>query len=204
MERDGFWPPRYMFPMSSNWLHDALEGAKISQAELSRILTDALGRSVDRAAVNKMVKGTRSIALDEAQVIERVTGYEAPNEITVPLLGDIGAGAEVLAIEGDGHDTAPAPRDTKPGTVAVRVKGDSMHPAYEPGTLIYYSRQMPPAELLNKRAVVQLGDDRIFVKIIRAGSRPDLWNLSSLNPLYPEMTDQVVAWAAPIDWIKPL
>lgn len=195
--------PSYILSMVSEWLQSALEAAGIKQAELSRILTKELGRSIDRAAVNKMVNGRRSIALDEAQIIERVTGFEAPNVIEVELKGDIGAGAEVMAIEGDGGETVPAPRDTKPGTVAVRVRGDSMHPAYEPGTLIYYSKQMPPSELMNKRAVVQLGDDRIFVKIIRAGSRPDLWTLTSLNPLYPEMVDQVVAWAAPIDWIKP-
>lgn len=122
----------------------------------------------------------------------------------VPLKGDIGAGAEVLAIEGDGEETAPAPSLRRPTTVAVRVKGDSMYPAYESGTLLYYSRLMPPETLRNRRCVVQLGDGRIFVKVLRAGSSPNTWNLQSLNPLYPEMPDQVVEWAAPIEWVKPL
>lgn len=121
----------------------------------------------------------------------------------VPLKGDIGAGAEVLAIEGDGDDTAPAPAESTPTTVAVRVKGDSMFPAYEPGTLLYYSKLMPPREMINRRAVVQLADGRIFVKIVQAGSAPNLWSLASLNPYFPIMEDQVVEWAAPIDWIKP-
>jgi transcriptional regulator with XRE-family HTH domain len=128
----------------------------------------------------------------------------SPPEDRVPLKGDIGAGAEVLAIEGDGDDTAPAPASTSNSTVAVRVKGDSMFPAYEPGTLLYYSRLLPPEALRNRRAVVQLGDGRIFVKVVRAGSSANTWNLQSLNPLYPEMVDQVVEWAAPIEWVKPL
>lgn len=125
-------------------------------------------------------------------------------EDRVPLKGDIGAGAEVLAIDDDGNNTAPAPADYQPSTVAVRVKGDSMFPAYEPGTLLYYSELVAPSEMVNKRAVVQLADGRIFVKIIQKGSASNLWSLISLNPYYPIMPDQVVEWAAPIDWVKPI
>lgn len=125
------------------------------------------------------------------------------SEERVPLKGDIGAGAEVLAIEGDGDETAPAPAESSATTVAVRVKGDSMFPAYEPGTLLYYSRLMPPNEMINRRAVVQLADGRIFVKIVQPGSAANVWSLASLNPFFPLMEDQVVEWAAPIDWVKP-
>ena len=189
--------------MLSEWLRSALEASGKSQTDLARHLTEALGKSIDRAAVNKMTKGTRGITAEELMAIERFTGWEAPSEIQVPLKGDIGAGAEVIALDDDGDATVPAPRDARPGSVAVRVRGDSMHPAYEAGTLIYYSQTMAPEHLLNRRAVMQLGDGRIFVKVVRAGSSPNTWNLQSLNPLYPEMEDEVVEWAAPIDWIKP-
>lgn len=203
VEIDTDFACRYTFPMLSEWLRDALKASRIKQAELSRRLTLALGRDIDRAAVNKMVSGLREIRGDELIEIARITGYEAPTEIEVPLKGRVGAGAEVLAIDDGGNDTAPAPAHSRPGTVAVEVAGESMFPAYEDGTLLYYSKLLPPSELINRRAVVQLGDGRIFVKMIRAGSTQNTWTLQSLNPLYPDMVDVIIEWAAKIDWIKP-
>jgi len=194
---------RYGFWMLSRWLQEALEASGVSQSELSRRLTEALGRSIDRAAVNKMAKGTRAIAGDELIAIQTITGMEAPSEIQVPLKGRVGAGQQVEAIDNGDIDTVPAPRDSKPGTVAVEVSGTSMFPALEDGYLLYYSKQLPAAEMVNRRAVVQLADGRIFVKIVRPGSTPDVWTLQSVNALFEDMNDQVVEWAAPIDWIRP-
>lgn len=202
-ESDMWTGSRYAFSMLSEWLRNALDASNTSQAKLSRALTDELGRSIDRAAVNKMVKGTRAIAGDELLVIERVTGFAAPAEIMVPLKGRVGAGAEVMAIDTGDSERVPAPAEAKPGTVGVEVAGESMFPAYEEGTILYYSKLLPPSDMVNRRAVVQLGDGRIFVKIIRAGSTANTWTLQSLNPLFADMTDEVVEWAAPIDWVKP-
>lgn len=65
----------------------------MSQAELSRQLTAALGRSIDRAAVNKMLTGDRKIAADEMIAATRILKGEtspagrSPERImdTVPL-----------------------------------------------------------------------------------------------------------------------
>jgi len=197
-------PPRYAFFMLSNWLQEALETSKVKQAELSRVLTERLGRSIDRAAVNKMVKGTREIAGDELLEIERITGFEAPKEIQVPLRGRVGAGQAVYAIEDEDHErTVGAPAQARPGTVAVEVAGESMFPAYEEGTILYYSKLLPADDMVNRRAVVQLGDGRIFVKILRRGSTENTWTLQSINSQFPDMLDEVVEWAAPIDWVRP-
>lgn len=190
--------------MLSEWLQQALKAADISQAELSRRLTEMLGRSVDRAAVNKMVNNLRAISGDEVLAIEKITGLEAPSTIQVPLKGYVGAGGEVIAADDDGEETVDAPRDARPGTVAVRVRGTSMQPAYEHGSLIYYSVVTSPGELLNRRAVVQCADGQIMVKIIRPGSAPGLWNLESLDRDTPTFVDRVLEWAAKIDWVKPV
>lgn len=65
--------------MLRDWLQIALNHAGLSQAEAARQLTARLRRSVDRAAVNKMVKGTREISADELLVLEEITGYPAPH-----------------------------------------------------------------------------------------------------------------------------
>ncbi|TPM89881.1 helix-turn-helix transcriptional regulator [Mesorhizobium sp. B2-1-3A] len=189
--------------MLSDWLRDALQTKGISQADMARILTERLGRSIDRAAMNKMTVGKRAIFADELLEIQRVTGIQAPTEIMVPLKGRVGAGQAVYAIDDGSDDTVAAPAEAKQGTVAVEVSGDSMYPAYEDGTLLYYSKILPPDAMVNRRAVVQLGDGRIFVKVLRRGSTDNTWTLQSVNTLYPDMVDEVVEWAAPIDWIRP-
>lgn len=122
---------------------------------------------------------------------------------SVPLKGRVGAGAEVLAIDDGGENLVEAPADASPQTVAVEVLGESMFPAFEEGTLLYYSKTLPPDMMLNRRCVVQLENDGIFVKILRRGSVEGTYTLQSVNPLYPDIKDQFVRWAAPIDWIKP-
>lgn len=119
----------------------------------------------------------------------------------VPKVGYVGAGQEVVPFEADESEYVDAPPDSPPDTVAVEVRGASMLPAYEDGWLLYYSRRLPPHEMLNKRAVVQLADGRMLVKTVRRGTTPGYWNLASLNAY--EIEDQVIEWAAPIDWIKP-
>ena len=189
--------------MLSEWLRVALEEKSLSQSELARLLTERLGRSIDRAAVNKMVAGKRAIAGDELIAIEAIVGTSTPKEIQVPLKGRVGAGAVIEAIDNGDCEYVEAPPSARPNTVAVEVIGDSMFPAYEDGTLLYYSRLLPPTEMINRRCVVQLSDQRIFVKVLRRGSEDGLWTLQSLNPHVADIEDVAVDWAAPIDWIKP-
>ncbi len=203
MEKDSLTVEVYGYSMLSEWLRVALEQSEVSQSELSRLLTERLGRSIDRAAVNKMLTNKRGITGDELLAIEAITGTTAPKEILVPLKGRVGAGAVVEAIDHGETEYVEAPAEAKPNTVAVEVTGDSMFPAYEDGTLLYYSKLLPPHDMINRRCVVQLADQRIFVKVLRKGAADGVWTLQSLNPLVADITDVAVDWAAPIDWIKP-
>ncbi len=76
-----------------------------------------------------------------------------------------------------------------------------MLPHYEDGDIIYYSRNLPPEEMRNRRCVVKLADGRMLVKTLRRGSTDDLWTLTSTNAA--DIEDVLVEWVAPIDWIKP-
>jgi hypothetical protein len=74
------------------WVKDALDhwearerpdGRKVSQSRLAAEMTKALARSIDRAAVNKMMKGPRrtggrDLAADEMLAISQITGYPLP------------------------------------------------------------------------------------------------------------------------------
>lgn len=119
----------------------------------------------------------------------------------VPLKGYVGAGQAVFAIDDGGDEEVEAPPGAPDETVSVQVRGDSMFPVFEDGTILYYSRLLPPQNMLNKRCVVHLADGRILVKTLRRGTDASVYTLSSFNA--PDMEDEVVEWASPIDWIKP-
>ena len=75
---------RYKSGMMSEWLRQALKESGLSQAELARVLSARLGRSIDRAAVNKMASGKRQITADELLEIARVTGQALPDDLKSP------------------------------------------------------------------------------------------------------------------------
>lgn len=120
----------------------------------------------------------------------------------VPLMGKVGAGQAIIPMEADAIDWVDEPATSNSETQAVQVSGDSMFPAYEDGTLIYYSRTLPPEQMVNRRAVVKLADESMWVKVLRPGSAPGLWTLQSVNSQYQDMVDKAVEWAAPIEWTK--
>lgn len=180
----------------------------------SQVLADRLG--VTRGAVGNWELG-KGIKRDNLQKIadefdvslDWLTNENAaPAKVaektrrSVPLVGYVGAGQAIHPMD-DPYEAAPAPSDTRPSTVAVEVRGESMYPAYDDGTLLYYSKLLPPVEMVNKKCVVQLADGRIFVKVLRRGSSDRLWTLQSINSQYGDMVDQYVEWVAPIDWVKP-
>tara|TARA_R110002020_G_scaffold266483_35_gene481517 strand:+ start:4161 stop:4970 length:810 start_codon:yes stop_codon:yes gene_type:complete len=72
---------RYKSGMMSDWLKRALQESSLTQAELARLLSARLGRSIDRAAVNKMASGKRQIAADELLEIAQATGQPLPKEL---------------------------------------------------------------------------------------------------------------------------
>jgi len=60
------------------WLQAALDACGRSQVDLSKHLTNSLGRSIDKTAVNKMLNGVRRIKGDELLEIARFTGSNMP------------------------------------------------------------------------------------------------------------------------------
>lgn len=134
--------------MLSNWLQNALKDTGIKQAHLARLLTEKLGRSIDRAAVNKMISGARKIAADEMIAISDILNVAMPNSeevvlgpVEVPLFGWVSAGQlanEDLRDEVIGQETvAGLPVGD---WIALRVEGDSMDRISPPDSIIIVNR----------------------------------------------------------------
>lgn len=131
------------------------------------------------------------------------SGRPLPPPGFVRLMGRVGAGQTFTPLDEEPYEYVEAPPDVSETTEAVDVDGDSMFPAYEDRSRIFYSKILPPEMMVNKRAVIKLADGSMTVKVLRSGSEPGLWTLQSINARYDDMVDKAVEWAAPIDWVKP-
>lgn len=172
---------------------------------------DELAEAVDMnpGQISRFVNGKRRTNTEFLEKTAAFLGLAVsdlfrPRELNV--LGYIGAGAEFHAIDdhakGAGMDTVEAPPGCPPDAVAVRIKGDSMIPAYFDGDiLVYAERRMDIDEFINKRCVVGLADGRILVKTVRRGSTHNLFTLTSFNS--GPIDDVVVEWAAKIVVVMP-
>ena len=136
------------------------------------------------------------------------TGPAPPSPHIVSVVGYVGAGQEIFALDdhalGAGLEEVEAPegvgRDTM---VAVRVRGESMHPLRN-GWLLFYRRDQHgvPEACMNRLCIVKLADEGpILVKELRRGYREGHFVLSSWNA--PPIEDVRLDWAAPVLSIRP-
>lgn len=195
-------------PYSSlnEWLNSALTASGMSQAALAEALNGMVPKQVDRSVVNKMALGTRKISAEEMLSICEITGFPLPSEMrrpTVAIAGKVGAGARVPVFDayekGDGPQVECPPQLSPHGVVAVEVEGDSMEPIYSAGDLLFYTREAAdgvPIETIGHRCVCEDINGMGWVKQVRAGSEPGLFNLISLNPGAINQHDVKLKWAA--------
>ncbi len=122
----------------------------------------------------------------------------------VAIRSFVGAGDEIISLGDDeppiGYTAAPPGLDM---VEATEVRGLSMLPLYRPGDLLFHHRMaIDPLELRDEVAVMQTKGRKRYVKLIQPGTKKGTFRLVSINPLYPPIEDQVLAWVAPIVWVR--
>jgi phage repressor protein C with HTH and peptisase S24 domain len=157
-----------------------------SQEELAKLV------GTTNQQIGRLESGARRLTVEWMNRISRALGVVPADLLAstarrmIPLVGYVGAGAEVFAIDdhakGAGLDEVECPwSELGPSTVAVRVRGESMVPAYYDGDLIFYeSTNADFMHLLGKECVVALADGRMFVKQLRRTATGQ-WYLHSHN-----------------------
>ncbi|MCA0318201.1 MAG: S24 family peptidase [Proteobacteria bacterium] len=194
---------RYMI---QEWAKSAIDKAGLSQAAIARHLTERLGRSIDRAAVNKIYKGTRAMQADEMVELSRLSGVPAPEHLgprSVPLVGYVAAGAVAHFFSDQGeHDRVDAPEGSTNDTVAVEIQGDSLGSFFNEW-LVYYDEVRSPVtpDLIGRLCVVGVADGRIMIKKLRRSKTPGLYHLESNTE--GTITDVTVEWAARVKNMVP-
>lgn len=173
------------------------KAADLSQTAIRDLLT-----RTDNPGISTL----KSVAEALDMPFDRLTGELA----TVPVLGKIGAGGEVMFHVEPTDELArtdiayvPRPPLTAGKLMALEVVGSSMLPKYEDGEIIYVRRDhdglLP--EYLGRYCAVRTADGSTFLKILAAGSEPNRYTLRSLNA--PDMENVEVVWASPVLFVMP-
>lgn len=177
-------------------------------------LADMAG--ISRSYLNELELGAKTINANRLEQVGRALGVspESLFVVTAPMVavaGRVGAGARVPMLDafekGDGLFQVECPPQISPsGVVAVEVDGDSMAPMYQPGDVLFFTRHTHEGILegdIGKPCVVEDMDGNAWVKLVKRGSGPGLWNLVSLNPSAESAWDVSIKWAARVRMALP-
>jgi phage repressor protein C with HTH and peptisase S24 domain len=166
-----------------------------------RITADGRARWPSTESVAKSLAATGA-SID--QFVALITEAGQPVAEAVPLLGFAEAGAGGYFDDGGypagkGWDEIPFPAVDDEHVYALKISGDSMHPAYRDGTVIIVS----PSATIHRgdRVVVKTRDGEVMAKELKRKTAKAL-ELKSLNPEHPDrtLTAEEVLWVARIVW----
>ena len=166
-----------------------------------RITADGRARWPSTESVAKSLAATGA-SID--QFVALITEASQPTAEAVPLLGFAEAGAGGYFDDGGypagkGWDEIPFPAVDDEHVYALKISGDSMHPAYRDGTVIIVS----PSATIHRgdRVVVKMRDGEVMAKELKRKTAKAL-ELKSLNPEHPDRTlaAEEVLWVARIVW----
>lgn len=121
----------------------------------------------------------------------------------VPVVGKIGAGGTIV-FEDIGHvEEARRPPDTQGELIGLEVEGESMLPKYDPGDIVYISRDRDGVDVSDLGAICacRLLTGETYLKQLVKGSRPGVYTLRSYNAA--DMEDCELEWATPIRAVTP-
>jgi len=195
MDQDGWKmkPLSQAAGMGDSAIRDLFRKSSSPKVSTAHAIADAMGRTVDEL-----------ISLGSFQTNKVATSR------LVAVAGRVGAGERVELVDayskGDGLYHVACPAEISPhDIVAVEVVGDSMLPVYEPGSVLFYSRETigVPTEAIGRICVCADIANGAWVKQVKRGSEPGLYHLISVNPTSENLHDIHLHWAAPVKFHLP-
>lgn len=166
------------------------EAARNGGLERSYINDILIGKKTT-VRFNKLGQLATALRLDPRDLnVALVAGQQASH--SVPLMGFLGAGAEVEPdfeqVPPDGLDTVDLPFPIPDDMIAFKVRGTSMLPVYRPDHIIvvYREQRKPIESFFGLEAAVRTSDGRRYIKTIErgiGGTYLRSWN--DINPIGP-------------------
>lgn len=174
--------------MTQEGLADALQ---TNQANVSRWL------SGERVPMGDNMLRIRALAVRHG-----IPGVEAEARRAVPIMGFIGAGAEIdpdyEQVPPDGFDQVELPLALTDEVIGLQVRGDSMLPKYVDGAVVvvYREQTRSTTSLIGETAAVRTHEGKRYLKTLMAGPKPHTFNLESFNA--SPIIGVRIAWASEI------
>ena len=174
--------------------------AGLSQTELA----ERIGTSINM--LGKLERGSRDLTgawIEKISKVLHVQPGEIVGEEGVPVVGKIGAGGSIIYEDVGNSEFVSRPPDTRGELVGLEVEGDSMMPKFDPGDVIYISREYDGVapELVGSYCAVRLTTGETYLKILARGQSFGRWTLRSLNAA--DMENKELIWATPVRAILP-
>lgn len=171
----------------------------ISIPEKIRAIMNATGKKqmqiaeffeVSQSTVNRWLAGAepeghRRDAINEAYDRLVDEGPKASSGTIVPLVGYIGAGAEIMPefeqVPPEGLDQIHVPFPLPGDMIALEVRGDSMLPVYKDGhvVIVFREQKKPVSSFYGEDAAVRTTDGRRFLKTIMKGAPVTLMSFNA-------------------------
>lgn len=121
--------------------------------------------------------------------------------IKIPLVG-VGTGEKWAAVQGK----APTIEFDLKGfdLIQLEVRGNELAPIYRDQDILIGQRHAGRflQNLVGTDCIICTTKGVGYVKILRKGSRPGVFNLRSFNSAAEDLENVAIEWAAPITWIK--
>jgi len=159
---------------------------------------------VSQSTVARWVSGVEPETARKREIDEIYLREVGPENV-VPLMGYIGAGAEILPefeqVPPDGIDQIEVPFPLPDDMIAFEVKGDSMLPIFKDRAIIicYREQKRPVESFYGEEAAVRTSDGKRYIKTIARGAGGI--NLMSFNAAMIE--DVELEWIGEIFAVLP-
>jgi repressor LexA len=177
---------------AAGWTHEqAAEAMGVSRSQFIK-----LERGERRLTSDYIGMAAKAFQVRASEIIE-----ESSRE-TVPVMGFIGAGAEILPdyeqIPPEGIDQIDVPFPLPDDMVAFEVRGDSMLPVFKDKSIVivYREQKRPLVDFYGEEAAVRTADGRRFIKTITKGtSGVNLlsWNAAPIENVHLEWIGEIFA-----------
>jgi transcriptional regulator with XRE-family HTH domain len=182
----------------------ALGESQSEFAERFRVEQATVSRWESGAPVKRVLQESIA-ALAGMSVSEFFHSNEAPR--LIPIVGEISAGEEFVPTDYSPPGTHPDHVRLSLGEerqIALRVRGDSMAPAYRDGDVIIgvQLRGSAMQNAIGRDCLVKTAAGAGYLKVVRPGSKKGVFRLRSYNPLYADIDDVALEWAAPVLWVR--
>ncbi len=186
---------------------------RLNQTELAEALNQQFGLNIDRAMISKwetdfqtpVINTIKCMAAFFGVTMDYLNGNEplerdevrfpppniTQNYTTFPVIGEVAAGYDHIALESWEGDTVDIPDEYLKGRnrnefFVLKVKGDSMYPTYQEGDKVLVLKQST-LNYSGQVGVILYDDDYASLKKVEFKMGEDWLKMVPINPMHKEV-----------------